>query len=466
MMRSLFSGVSGLRSNQLRMDVIGNNIANANTVGYKAARVTFSNMLSQTLSRATGANPVTGGGGSNPMQVGLGVQISSIDTIMSPGSTESTGSATDLSIGGDGFFIVRNGTTGSYMFTRAGNFTIDENGNLTTSDGMNVYGWMAYDVNEDGSFEFNTDNSVQPINLYTDGSNGNKQNAPAEATTYATFTGSLNAAEAALYDNEGDFASNTPEEDEVQYSTTMTVYDSLGNAHELTVNYTKGYVDTTDPENPVTNWYWSVAGDAGETLTEASGYLRFNSLGQIISDDADTEFSVTPEITITPSAESGAGQFTVNIDFSGLSMTAADSSVQTSDVDGNMAGTLDDIAIDSNGMIIGVYSNGAQRPLGMVALAQFDNPAGLERVGSNYFIATSNSGEFTNGVAANGSLASGTLEMSNVDLSEQFSQMIITQRGYQACSRIITTSDEMLQTLIEMKRVTVPCLGSLKERVE
>lgn len=454
MMRALFSGVSGLKAHQQEMDVIGNNIANVNTVAYKASRVTFSDILSQTISGATGSDSTTGRGGSNAKQVGLGVKLGSIDTLMSAGSTESTGNSTDLAINGNGFFIVRNGTTGSYMFTRAGDFSVDENGNLTTSEGLNVYGWLDYGgaKQSDGSYKFDTDQSVEPINIYSDSYNGNKKILAANATENASFTGSLDSSEEPQGTAASDIGTTTPT---AQYTTTMTVYDSLGNTHDIKVNFTKCYVDTTDASNPVTTWYWSAAGSSGETVTtssgsSASGYLEFDKNGDIVT--TDTSYSATPSLTITPATSEGAGPVTVKLDFSDLTTTSGDSSVQTSDVDGYASGTLEDISIDSNGIIMGTYSNGKSQALGMVALAQFDNPSGLERAGSNCFVATANSGDFTNGVAANSSLSSGCLEMSNVDLSTEFSEMIIAQRGFQANSRIITTADEMLQTLIDLKR--------------
>lgn len=447
MMRAIFSGVSGLQAHQKKMDVIGNNIANVNTVGYKASRVTFSDLINQTLSSATGPDSATGRGGSNAKQVGLGVRIGSIDTLMTAGSTESTGNATDLSIDGNGFFIVRNGTTGTYMFTRAGDFSIDSSGNLVTSDGMNVYGWLNYQINQaDGSYEFNTDDAVEPLNIYSDDYNGSKKIITAKATEYATFDGNLDSSEDPVGDDLDDIGSV----DDVHYTTTMTVYDSLGNEHELTVNFTKCYVDSTDADNPVTSWYWSVEDSSDASVSDAGGYLEFDGSGDLVTDDS--AYDTNPELTITPDSSSGAKPFTVELDFSDLTTAAEDSSVQTNDVDGYSSGILEDISIDSNGIILGVYSNGVQQPLGMIALAQFANPAGLLKTGSNYYVESSNSGKFTNGVAANGALSSGTLEMSNVDLSTEFSQMITTQRGYQANSRIITTADEMLQTILDMKR--------------
>lgn len=449
MMSALFSAVSGLKAHQKKMDVIGNNISNVNTVAYKASRVTFSDILSQTISSATAADSTTGRGGSNAKQIGLGVQVGSIDMLMTAGSTESTGNATDLSISGSGFFIVRNGTTGNYMFTRAGNFSIDENGNLTTSDGMNVYGWLDYGgaKQADGSYKFDTDKKVEPINVYSDSYNNNKRIIAAEATENAGFNGSLDSAADPVGSAVNDIGSTDPE---VQYSTTLTVYDGMGNEIELPVNFTKCYVDSTDADNPVTTWYWSVGDGSGAAASNANGYLKFDSSGKLVT--TDSAYNTTPSITITPDSSTGTAPLTVKLDFSSITTTAEDSSVQTGDVDGYPSGKLEDLSIDANGIIMGVYSNGKQQPLGMVGLAQFDNAAGLQRVGTNYFMETANSGEFTNGVSANGSLSSGTLEMSNVDISNEFSQMITTQRGYQANSRIVTTTDEMLETVISMKR--------------
>ncbi|MFZ5967021.1 MAG: flagellar hook protein FlgE [Bacillota bacterium] len=449
MMRAIYSGVSGLKAHQQAMDVIGNNVANVNTTAYKASRVTFSDIFNQTLSSATGADPTTGRGGSNAKQVGLGSQVASIDILMSRGSTETTGNTTDLAINGNGFFIVRNGTTGEYMFTRAGNFSIDENGNLTTSDGMNIYGWQDYGGTKqsDGTYKFDTNTGVEPINIYSDSYNKNKKIISADATGKAAFTGSLDSSEEPVGTAINDIGTTDPE---AQYSTTMAVYDSLGNKHQANVNFTKCYVDTSDADNPVTTWYWSVGDSSDASVSGASGYLKFNSSGELVTDDPD--YSTTPEINITPDASTSASAFTVELDFSNLTMTSDDSSVQTSEVDGGVSGTLDDISIDANGIIMGVYSNGQKKPLGMIGLAQFDNASGLERVGTNYYRTSSNSGDFSNAVAANGTLSSGALEMSNVDLSAEFSKMIIVQRGYQANSRIITTSDEMLEELINMKR--------------
>ena len=194
MMRSMFSGVSGLRTHQTRMDVIGNNIANVNTVAFKSGRVTFQEVFNQTLSGASAPDATTGRGGTNPMQVGLGIGIGTIDTITTRGSIERTDNPTDLSIEGDGFFIVRGGSSDTFRFTRAGNFGIDKHGNLVTGNGMNVYGWQAYEREADGTYTFDTENPIEPINLFSDSHNGNKRMIAARATTSAVFVGNLDSA--------------------------------------------------------------------------------------------------------------------------------------------------------------------------------------------------------------------------------------------------------------------------------
>jgi flagellar hook protein FlgE len=459
MMRSLFSGVSGLKAHQQKMDVIGNNIANVNTVGYKSSRVTFSDILNQTISGATSPDSSTGRGGTNPKQIGLGVGINSISTVNTSGSTESTGNQTDLSISGNGFFIVRSGNNSTYQFTRAGNFTLDELGNLVTAEGMNVYGWMDYGGVQlsDGSFEFNTDALVEPINIYSDAYNGNKKLTAAKATENAIFEGNLDATEEALGTALDDIGTTVPD---TQFNTTLTVYDSLGNEYEVEVNFIKCFVDsTTDPDNPITSWYWQIPDTSGLTAelsggSAAGGYIQFDSKGNIITDEDD--YTTVPEIEFTPGSTTGAGSFDVKLDFSTLTMSSQDSSVEVDSADGYPSGTLQDYSIGSDGIIMGVYSNGMQKPLGMIALVSFENPLGLMKAGSNTYYATANSGDFINGSKAGsdgtGTLSAGTLEMSNVDLSNEFSQLIITQRGFQANSRVITASDEMLQELVNLKR--------------
>lgn len=437
MMRSMFSGVSGLRAHQTRMDVIGNNVANVNTVGFKSGRVTFQEIFSQTLRGAGAPDAATGRGGSNPMQVGLGIDVGSVDTIMTRGSVQRTDNPTDLSVDGDGFFIVKGGNSSAYMFTRAGNFGIDKLGNLVSGSGMNVYGWQKYDIDDNGNYIYDTERPIEPINLYSDIYNKNKRMIAAKATENAVFAGNLDASKPTVLAT-----------DPASFSVPVTVYDALGNDYKVSIEFRKTTIAAGG-----TLWNWTITGGP-PTTPAANGSIFFDTTGQIVDNATyDTDF----DVTFTPDAATvGAAPFTVNIDFNKLTMYNADSSAKPTNVDGYPTGNLVTFNIGSDGMLTGVYSNGQQQSLGLVALASFENPAGLQKVGQNLYIPSTNSGDFKKGLKAGsegvGMLSPGTLEMSNVDLSKEFTDMIITQRGFQANSRIITTSDEMLQELVNLKR--------------
>lgn len=437
-MRSMFSGVSGLRSHQTKMDVIGNNISNVNTVAFKSGRVTFEQVFSQTLQGASAPDALTGRGGTNPMQVGLGIGVSTIDTIMTNGSVQRTDNPTDLAIEGDGFFIVKGGTADTFRFTRAGNFGIDKVGNLVTGGGLNVYGWQVYTRQPDGTYVFDTEAEIEPLNLYEDDTNKNKRTIAAKATSYAVISGNLDASNPAL-----GAGAATP--DNIQFTIPMTVYDSLGNAYSLNINMWKLTAGSGETE-----WQWEVSSGSGATTT-ANGNFRFDAQGRIIP---GTE--ITPSITVTPGDDIGTEPIEMQLDFSKLTMYAADSSAKTTNIDGYSSGSLVNFSIGPDGVITGIYSNGQQQPLGLIALASFENPAGLLKSGDNLYTPTTNSGDFKKPIKPGGegvgTLSPGTLEMSNVDLSAEFTEMIVTQRGFQANSRIITTSDEMLQELVNLKR--------------
>lgn len=438
MMRSMFSGVSGLRAHQTRMDVIGNNVANVNTVGFKSGRVTFQEVFNQTLRGAGAPDAATGRGGMNPMQVGLGIGIGAVDTITTRGSLQRTDNPTDLSIEGEGFFIVRGGINDTFRFTRAGNFGVDKLGNLVAGNGMNVHGWQEYTSNADGSYTFDTEKPIEAINLYSDIYNKNKRMIAAKETRNAVFAGNLDATKPEVTAT-----------DPAQYSMPLTVYDSLGNDYKVTVEFQKTGVDATTG----TTWTWTVKSGTGYTAesTSATGTIIFDSEGQLVPDATNT-----PTVKFQPNADIGSKDFDVKFDFTKLTMYAADSSAKPTNVDGYPTGNLVTFNIGPDGILTGIYSNGQQQPLGLIALASFENPAGLQKVGDNMFIPTTNSGDFKKGVRAGsegvGTLNPGTLEMSNVDLSKEFTDMIVTQRGFQANSRIITTSDEMLQELVNLKR--------------
>lgn len=443
MMRSMFSGVSGLRTHQTRMDVIGNNVANVNTVGFKSGRVTFQEVFNQTLRGAGAPDAALGRGGTNPMQIGLGTGVGAIDTIMTRGSAQRTDNPTDLSIEGEGFFVVKGSNADTFKFTRAGNFGLDKLGNLVSGSGMNVYGWMKYDKQTDGTVKFDTEAEIKPINVYNDDDNGNKRVIAPKATTNAVLSGNLNSS------LKVPAATTDPD----QFTVPLTAYDSLGNAHELSVSFRRTGVGAPS------TWQFTV----GEKTTDpATGQVTYPPVQSGATDDI--EFDVNGKMTTTPAtfeievdgSTLGADDIKMKLDFSNVTMFAADCSVKPTNVDGYTTGNLVTFNIGSDGMLTGIYSNGQQQPLGMVALASFSNPAGLQKVGDNLFIPTTNSGDFNKAVQAGsegvGSLSPGTLEMSNVDLSREFTDMIITQRGFQANSRIITTSDEMLQELVNLKR--------------
>ncbi|MGI6083814.1 MAG: flagellar hook protein FlgE [Acetivibrionales bacterium] len=480
MMMSMFSSVSGLKAHQTRMDVIGNNIANVNTVGFKASRATFQEIFSQTLASAGSPDALSGRGGTNPMQIGLGMNVDAIDISMSRGSIQRTENPTDLSIEGEGFFIVRSGREGEYRFTRAGNFTIDKLGNLVTASGQNVYGWMSYIYGDEG-YVFDTQEPILPINLYEDVYNQNKRIIAAKVTTEAVLAGNLDATELPVNINpvaiddlgvltdsigggaDGDEPNGIPDDGnsdlDPHFSVPINVYDVLGNEYKLTLKFWKhsvyeGDYSTDPPSTPQTSWYYVLEGGNNASATgAASGFIKFDSKGRIID---ETDFEVVKDVVLTPNGASGAEPFEFELNLQQLSMYADDSSVKATRVDGYPPGTLVTFSIGGDGIITGVYDNGRQQPLGQVALATFENPAGLQKVGSNQFAQTTNSGDFKvakqPGNDGAGVLIPGTLEMSNVDLAKQFTEMIITQRGFQANSRVMTSSDEILQELSNMKR--------------
>lgn len=452
MLYSMFSAVSGLRAHQRKMDIIGNNIANVNTVGFKGARATFGEVFSKTIESASGANADTGMGGKNPMQVGLGINVNSIDVLFTPGSVERTDNPTDLMIDGEGFFVVKGAEGDPYKFTRAGNFTLDTQGNVVTSGGEKVYGWQ----NKDNNGNFITEEDIEPLNIFSDSHNGDKTIMSAEATTKAVFSGNLDARNAAL----GTALSGTKTLGEIKtavdgadvHSIPYVVYDDLGNETTITLKFVKNKVDdSTDP--PTTEWLW-YANTGADADTPAQGYITFDSEGGI--DSSMTAAELNPTLTVDPGDGVGASKFDITLDFTQLVQYSSTSSAQATEIDGYEPGQFVSFSIGSDGLITAVYSNGKQQNIGLLGLAVFDNPAGLLKDGSNLFVESNNSGKFvkaeTAGNGTAGALITGALEMSNVDLSSEFTSMITTQRGFQANSRIITTADEMLQELTNLKR--------------
>lgn len=407
MLRSLFTGISGLTNHQTRMDVIGNNIANVNTTGYKSGRVNFQDMMSQTLQ---GASPGTAGrGGTNAQQIGLGVNIATISNDHSQGALQSTGVITDLGIQGDGFFILSDGSQCCY--TRDGSFGLDEVGNLVEpANGLLVQGWTAVAGVVD---------TTQPVGNITIPI---ASEMTAQATTLAELMGNLDSTQAVGY----------------SYNNSFIVYDSLGDNHSVNVTYTKTANNTWD-------WQASGTGIVAAGLVN-QGTLTFNPDGSINTQTGALSITTTNGST-TPLA--------INPDFTAMTQLADPDTATLFNQDGFAPGTMVSFNISDSGIINGVYDNGVVQSVGQIALARFTNNGGLMKEGENLWVESANSGVAQvgePGTGARGSISAGTLEMSNVNLASEFSDMIITQRGFQANSRIITTSDELLQELINLKR--------------
>jgi len=445
MLQSMYSGVSGLRAHQTELDVIGNNIANINTVGFKAGRARFAEQFSQ-LIRA--ASPGSGTlGGTNPFQVGMGTGVAAIDNLFSQGALESTGLGTDLAIQGDGFFILGGGTAAQY--TRAGAFTFDAQGRLVDpGSGLVVQGYTA-----DANGKIAAATPLGDLRISTD------TTAPAKATTGLVLHGNLNS----------DTANGYP------VTATISVFDSLGAKHTLTLTFKKTTATSTDTP-PVTTivpneWDVSVTSADGSvnqgTPPVPTGicHLKFKTDGTLDmapSDppaDSDTKFNPLKLSGLTGASDididfNPPGTGAVNA-FAGLSQVAEDSSAFVFSQDGYSAGTLSGTSIDKSGNIVGSFSNGVTRTLGQVALAHFANDSGLTQGAGSVWQESLNSGRAVVGQAGTGSfgtISAGSLEGSNVDLAQEFTDMIVAQRGFQANARLITAGDEMLQDMVNIKR--------------
>lgn len=409
---SLFSGVTGLRNHQVMLDVIGNNISNLNTIGFKGSRATFAEMFSQT--RLSAFRPSGESGGINPQQIGLGSMVGSIDAMFTQGGLEASGSATDLGITGAGFFVLQQ--DGRRYYTRVGNFTFDAGGNMVLpGTGAILQGRLA---DPDGTIPVNA--QITNLKLTLD------KKAPAKATTNVKLAGNLDSGTAVAGFVE----------------TTYQIYDSLGNQHSITMRFTKTGANA---------WNWN-ATLAGQSTSIGSGTMTFNGSGTL------TGITGGP-IAFTPTNGADPVSFTFNAgqtgQFAGITQTAGASLVNLRDQDGYQAGTLENISIEKNGKIQGKFSNGTIITLGQIILAEFNNPAGLDRNGEGMYSASGNSGTPSYLVAGEGTssqIHSGALEQSNVDLAEEFTRMIVAQRGYQSNARIITTTDEILQETVNLKR--------------
>ncbi|MBE5812202.1 MAG: flagellar hook protein FlgE [Clostridiales bacterium] len=442
MMSSMTAAISGLKAHQTRMDVISNNIANVNTIGYKASRVTFKEAYNKQLSSATAPNEELGIGGTNPSQVGLGVSINSITTNFSSGSIDTTENALDVAIDGEGYLIVKNNDAGEFLFTRSGALGIDPLGNLVTASGAKVYGWSSYEK-EGSDVNFNEEMQVESINIYKDDYNGYKNSIEPTSTSYLTLTGNINLGAT------------------TDIVIPASIYDSYGTEYTVEIKFSK------DPDD-LNTWNYTISDGTGtdEIFEAKTGTMIFSGDADTIGTVADIDGqAVTPGkknddniITKTFEFKNAADEtidtIDIDFDFSGLTQYDSTTSASVYDIDGYTAGSLVDYSIGDDGVLTGIYSNGEQQPLAKIALATFANEQGLKRVEGGLYSVTSNSGNFET-VSANtvaGSFVSCALELSNVDLSTEFTDMIITQRGFQANSKIISASDELLQELVNLKR--------------
>ena len=552
MMRSMYSAVSGLKTHQTKMDVIGNNIANVNTVAFKSSSVVFQDVLYQMTSNASGANAATGTGGVNAKQIGLGVTTGATNlSITTSGAAETTGRAFDIRLSDKSttnFFVVNNGSEN--LFTRAGSFYVDGAGNLCmTSTGYTVMGWQVDPTT--GNIKKDTVSALRVMQT------SNLTSAP-EATTQANVSGIIDKNDKdvlsdnglvktlTFFDNLGysytaRFAMKstgtdgkyTVELEKILNSDGTTFYDpatsqvkledvfgsktagaTLGTYNQVQSGY---YYDATKKkfyvgsDNNGTELEWDAT---TSTFKEQNNQTTTHSLKQVYGisngmvekikngakatvDTATGKLTITGDVTdyaidfsTKDGTFTGVGARTSNnktnsvtlnmsklgnnptqfdditIDFSGLKDAdnggKSTAVMSTGSIDdgvtgkGKKLGAMIGISIDNNGLITGTYDNGNTETLGQIAVAQFANASGLEKVGENCYRTTLNSGEFDGigvEISADGSsMTSGELEMSNVDLSTEFTQMIITQRGFQANSRIITTSDTLLEELVNLKR--------------
>ncbi len=458
MMRSMYSAVSGLKTHQTKMDVIGNNIANVNTVAFKSSAVTFSEIMYQTTSSASGANEATGTGGINAKQIGLGVTTGATNvSISTSGAAQTTGNAFDIRLtdaNSTNFFIVNNGSEN--LFTRAGSFYVDGSGNLCmTSTGYTVMGWQVQTDPATGEKTIKKD-TVSALKVM---STENQTSAP-EETTRAYVSGILDK--------------NTKDLDNGGLTMTLNFYDKLGYSYTAKFNiepvdkengeYKVSLTDIIDQNNESVFTTGKITEDKTDVFADTT--LKFNPADGTFTSVTPTGGTAGNTVTMNLGGVWNSQFSDITVDFSSCKMdnnnmqSTIGAKPGTSSLDttgkGKKLGALTGLSVDTSGKIWGTYDNGNTELLCQIASAQFANASGLEKVGENCYTTTLNSGDFDGigtEITADGSkMTSGQLEMSNVDLSTEFTDMITTQRGFQANSRIITTSDTLLEELVNLKR--------------
>lgn len=486
MLRSLFTGISGLSVHQTMLDVTSNNIANVNTTGFKSASTRFEDTFSQ-LVRSGAAPRLNERGGMNPAQVGLGVKLQSITQNFTGGAAQMTGRNLDTMINGDGFYVLRK-TNGSSVYTRNGSFGLDAQGQVVAADGSFVQGWMG---DKDGTINASgtPGNITLPLTQTVEG----------RPTTKVIYGGNIPADQIYMYPT----GSKTSPDNAFQRSQIVHAYDDKGNPHDILLTFArndfakpgsepmwelraydaKAYKELdetkreefTAPSNggariklEVTAGGSVSVGGSKVKTADTDGVLLFKfktdgtldeesqkalktvkfKLDQVNVNETTTPKStdiLTPDVTKQP----------VNLDLSAMTGFGGVNNFGQKQVDGNMAGYMTGYSVEADGTIRGTFSNGDNRPLARIAVASFANPLGLEKAGSSYFVESGNSGQPQIGEAGTGqrgAMTGGAVEMSNVDLAAEFTNLILSQRGFQANSRVITTSDEILQELVNMKR--------------
>ena len=416
MIGSLFAGISGLNVNSTAMTVIGDNISNVNTTGYKSNRASFANIMSQSLE------------GVDSNGIGRGVEFWGTTPLWSQGSIENTSNPTDMAINGRGFFTLRD-DSGSTLYSRAGDFSFDRDGFLTNPDGLFVQGYEVTSVNPDGTLVLGT---IMDINV------PGQSSTPPSQTTEFTVDVNLDAG-AAVGDT---------------YLSTVIVYDSLGNA-----------IPTTKKKKKMAANDWDATASVPAGTLGGAGTIAISNNSFTFSGDGSLQDAAVgdPQIQITGLA-SGASDMNIDWDVfddttlatnGDLTQYAGPSMTTFQTQDGFAAGTLRGVSVDEYGVVSGAYSNGQITPLFQVVLADFPNQSGLAKMGNNIYAESRNSGQAMPGMAQSGRLGSispSAIEMSNVDLAQEFVKMISTQRAFQANSRVITASDEILAELINIKR--------------
>ena len=434
MLRSLFTAVSGLRAHQLMLDVVGNNIANVNTAGYKTSQTVFEDTLSQVIRNSGGPQGLRGG--TNPAQVGLGVKVGGISTNFSQGASQVTGRATDLALQGDGFFVLKQ--DGQTLYSRAGAFNFDSNGNLVNPDGAMVQGWPA------NKGQINTNAPLGPVKLPIG------QSVPPRQTTNVTVGGNLSASAVPL-------VAVPPTTAAANSVSSIDIYDTQGKSVQATFSYTKGAgpndwtLTVTVPDSKAVPVPPTVAPD----IPVATVALLWDPAAKVF-----TPPTTAPVLSKTGLAAAGYDfssdvSVTLGTPTRQLTMFNSTDTAGTVSQDGAGMGVLQSFSLSPDGQLVGTFSNGVKEKLGQIAVANFDNPPGLEKVGGSLYSSTANSGLASIGAAGEagrGTMASGTLEMSNVDLAQEFTNLIIAQRGFQANSKIVSVSDEILNDLVNLKR--------------